>query len=309
MSRAHAGPRQRTAAPVTRSDIAADHHCSLTTTLYLLGATLVAGLWSYWPTLTALFKDWQRDGDYSVGQLVPLAALYLAWQHRDSLRRCRIAPCWLGLALLLLAQAVRLFGILYVYESAERYSFVLAIAGLVLLVAGRRVFWQLRWVLLFLALMVPLPGRAHNLIAGPLQNCATRGTVFLLELFGVAVSRHGNIMVLNDSTHLAVAEACSGLRMLTAFVVVAAVLAYIVKRPRWQKFLLVASSIPIAIACNLMRLLVTAILYLLTTSELAERFFHDFAGVTMMPMAILLLLGELWIMARLVVTDPPPSKP
>ena len=40
-------------------------------------ALLVALLWSYWPTLVRLFGDWQDDDNYSVGQLVPLAALYL----------------------------------------------------------------------------------------------------------------------------------------------------------------------------------------------------------------------------------------
>ena len=158
--------------------------------------------------------------------------------------------------------------------------------------------------MLFLFLMVPLPGRIHNLISGPLQKLATTGAVFCLELIGITVAREGNIIVLNDRVPVAVAEACSGLRMLTAFVVVASVLAYIVNRPRWQKVVLLCSSVVVAIVCNLIRLVVTAGLFLYTSSAAAERFFHDFAGWTMMPLAILLLLGELWIMAQLVVDEP-----
>ena len=206
--------------------------------------------------------------------------------------------------MILLAQAARVFGILYLFESAERYALVMTVAGIVLLVAGRQVFWRLRWILLFLALMVPLPGRVHNLISGPLQTGATTGTVFLLELFGVSVAREGNVIVLNDAQELAVAEACSGLRMLTAFIVVASVFAYIVNRPRWQKTVLVVSSVPIAVACNLARLVLTAILCLVASSAAAEKFLHDFAGIVfMMPLAIVLLLGELWLMARLVVPE------
>ena len=85
-------------------------------------------------------------------------------------------------------------------------------------------------------------------------------------------------MVLNHEVRVAVAEACSGLRMLTAFVVVAAALAYVVNRPRWQKAALVVSSVPVAILCNLARLVATAILFMLVSSEFGERFFHDFAG-------------------------------
>ena len=180
---------------------------------------------------------------------------------------------------------------------------VLTVVGIVLLVGGRRVAREVRWILVFLLLMVPLPGRIHNLISGPLQNLATAGAVVSLELSGVTVIREGNVMLLNGDVAVAVAEACSGLRMLTAFVVVAATLAYVVKRPFWQKATLVVSSIPLAILCNLIRLVVTAVLYLVASGETAERFFHDFAGLTMMPLAVLLLIGELWIMARLVVED------
>jgi len=269
-----------------------------------VGLLAVALLWSYWPVLAGLWGDWQHDDNYSVGQLVPLAALYLLWNDRHRLAKCRLAPCWWGLGLILLAQAGRAFGLLFLYESAERYAFVLTTVGVVLLVAGRQVFWQARWILLFLFLMVPLPGRIHNLISGPLQNMATACAVYTLELLGITVIREGNVMMLNDEVPVAVAEACSGLRMLTAFVVVAAVLAYVVNRPKWQKATVVLSSVPVAILCNQIRLVVTAILYLVASNEFAERFFHDFAGLTMMPLAILLLIGELWILARLVTDEP-----
>ena len=102
---------------------------------------------------------------------------------------------------------------------------------------------------------------------------------------------------------LNVAEACSGLRMLTAFVIVAAVLAYVVNRPRWQKLVLIISSIPVAILCNIARVVVTALLFQVAGSDVAEKFFHDFAGWAMMPLAVLILVGELWIMSRLVIED------
>ena len=271
--------------------------------IVVLAAT--ATIWAYWPTIVRLFKDWQADDNYSVCQLVPLVAVFLVWRKRKALGQCRIAPCWWGIGLILLAQAGRAYGLLFLYESAERYALVLTVVGLVLLIAGRQVFRRLAWMLLFLFLMVPLPGRIHNLISGPMQAAATAGAVFLLEAIGIAVSREGNVIVLNGSVPLAVAEACSGLRMLTAFVVVTAAMAFMVDRPRWQKAVLVISSVPIAIACNLLRLCVTAVLFLVASSEIAEKFFHDFAGLTMMPLAVFILLGELWLLARLVVPDAP----
>ena len=267
-------------------------------------AMLVALLWAFWLPLRKLRTDWQGSGEYSIGQLVPFVALYLLWHDRADLRTLPRKPAWLlGIAIILIGQAAMLFGLALLFESAERYGLVLTAVGVIVLVVGRQVSWRIKWILLFLFLMVPLPGRIHNTISGPLQDMATRSAVFALELFGTTVTREGNVMVLNEHTRLAVAEACSGLRMLTAFIVVAATFAYVIRRPRWQRVILLLSSIPIAIACNTARLMVTAWLFLVASSKLAETFFHDFAGLTMMPIAVLLLALELWLMNKIVVPE------
>lgn len=273
-------------------------------TLVLLAVTA----WSYWPTITTLFKEWQSNDDYSAGQLVPLVALVLLWVDRKRLKACSLKPCWWGMGLLVIAYAGRTYGQLFMFESGERYSLVLTIAGLVLVVAGWQVFWRVKWILLFLFLMVPFPGRVHNLISGPLQNLATTGGVFLLEAIIGGVSRHGNVVMLDENTPIAVAEACSGLRMLTAFIIVAGFIAYVVKRARWRKAVLLLSSIPVAVACNILRIFVTAVLMLHVSTEAGEKFFHDFAGLVMMPAAVILIFGELSLMDKLVEPDSGPKQ-
>ncbi len=274
----------------------------------LVALLVVATGWAYWSTAVDMFKEWQRDDDYSAGQLVPLVAIFFLWVDRKHLARLPLKPCWLGgLALLVLAQAARAYGVLFLFESAERYSLVLAVAALVLMVAGTAVFWRVKWILLFLFLMVPLPGRIHNMISGPLQGFASTGSVFVLEVFGVRVSQQGNVVTLDQRIPMGVAEACSGLRMLTAFIIVAVFVAYMVKRPRWQKAVLVISSIPVAVLCNVLRIVATAVLFLHASSEVAEKFFHDFAGLVMMPAAVMLMFGQLWIMAMLTVPEDKPQ--
>jgi len=274
-----------------------------TSAVVVVLAVAAALAWSYSAILAGLIKEWGNDPDYSVGQLVPFAALYMLWHDRANLRRVPPRVDWIGLGVLLLSQMLRAFGLFYLYESAERYSLIVAGVGLVWLLAGRRCVWSTKWVLLFLFLMVPLPGRLHNEIAGPLQGLAAAGAVVILEILGVSVAREGHVLMLNDRVPIAVAEACSGLRMLTAFVVVDVVLAYIVARPRWHKIVLLLAAIPVAIGCNLARLAVTALLFLCVEARHAERFFHDFAGWTMMPLAVILLLGLLKVLSFLTVSD------
>lgn len=260
--------------------------------------------WSYWRIMTSLLGEWQAGDDYSAGALVPLVAAFLVWRERKALDHCVLEPCWWGgIALLISAQAARIYGLLFMSQSIERYSLVLAVAGLVLMVAGWQVLRRVLWILLFLSLMVPLPRPVHNLIAGPLQRLATTGSVLVLEAFGAQVDQQGNLVMLSENTPVAVTEACSGLRMLTAFVIVAAFVAYMVKRPRWEKGVLLASSIPVAVICNIIRIFLTATIMLYGSVELGEKFFHDFAGLVMMPAAVLLIFGEIWLMDKLIVPE------
>jgi len=268
---------------------------------------LVTTAWSYWGTMLDLYKEWQRNEDYSAGQLVPLVALVFLWVERKRLAECVLKPCWwAGIGLLALAQLGRAFGLLFLFESAERYSLVLTIWALVMFVAGRRVVRRALWILLFLFLMVPFPGQIHNRISGPLREAATSGSVFLLEVFFSGIRREGHVIHVGEHA-LGVLEACSGLRMLTAFIIVAAFIAYMVKRPRWQKTLVVLSGIPIAVLCNVLRIFITAILIVSVGSEVGEKFFHDFAGLVMMPAAVMIIFGELWLMEKLIEPEPNPE--
>lgn len=260
--------------------------------------------WSYWPTLSGLSRAWRSNEDYSAGMLVPLVALFFIWRERKTLGRCAFAPCWrVGVPLLILSQILRMHGFFSYSFSLERFSIVLAIGAMLLLVAGWQVLRGMAWILLFLFLMFPLPGRVHSMVSAPLQGLATTGSVFLLEAVGVPVSRQGNVILLKNEMPMAVAEACSGLRMLTAFIIVAAFIAYMVKRPRWHKAILLASSIPVAVACNIIRIFLTAMIMLYVSVELGEHFFHDFAGWVMMPAAVSLIFGEIWLLDRIVTPD------
>ena len=275
----------------------------------LLAAGMLGTLWAHWPVVYRWYRDLCGDSNYSAGLLVPLATGYAIWLERARLRGVSWTGSWAGLFLLGIAQLVRLAGMIRMQESIERYGVVLTLVAMVWAVTGGKVFRQIQWIMLFLFLAVPFPGTIHNAISSPLQRLATDGAMTVIELAGVPVTQNGNVITVNQTTEVAVAEACSGLRMLTAFIVVAAFLALTVNRPAWQKWTLVISSIPVAIFCNLVRLVVTVALFVRVSSELAEKFFHDFAGWTMMPLAIVLLVVEIKILSKLVIEEPREQAP
>ena len=174
---------------------------------------------------------------------------------------------------------------------------VLCANGLVLALIGWRGYKRVWYPLLFLFLMMPLPGRIHDAIMLPMQGAATQVSAGVLELVGIPVGHQGHILEVGEH-HVAVAEACSGLRMALAFLIVAATVAYIVQRPRWQKAVVLLSSVPIALTCNVGRIVATAWLFNAGYERLAQGFFHQAAGLMMMPVGLGFIMLELYLLSK-----------
>ena len=84
---------------------------------------------------------------------------------------------------------------------------------------------------------------------------------------------------------LDVAEACSGMRLLMAFMALGVAMAYLHYRPMWQRLILLSSTIPIAIFCNVIRVTVTGFIYILCDPRYAQGVWHDLLGMLMLPLA------------------------
>lgn len=260
---------------------------------------LLAFVWSYWRTLSELWHVWQRSDEYSSGLLVPLLTMYVLWSRRRDLASLAVKPAVLwGVAAFLLAQAVRGSGLYFMYGSAEMLSIVLSVTALVLLLFGWQHLRRLAPILLFLCLMLPWPNRIQTAVSLPLQRWATDSAVFCLELIGHEVVQDGNVIKMGD-TRVAVAEACNGLRMITAFLVISGLVVLLAKRAWWEKLIVLVSSLPIALLCNTLRLTVTAVAFTMLKGEYWEKMFHDFGGYAMMPLALAMVVGELWLLRRL----------
>ncbi len=264
------------------------------------GSLILALLWSYWPVLQDLSKEWQRSDEYSAGLLVPFLAVYVLWTRRQDLASVPIRPMlfW-GVAIFVISQAMRLFGLFWMYGSAERLSIIVVVTALILLLFGWRALRRVTTVLMFLCLMLPWPHRVQAQISLPLQGWATDSAVYCLELAGYNVLRDGNVIGIGQ-TNVAVAEACNGLRMVTAFLVISALVVLLVQRTWWEKVAILLSSLPIALLCNTLRLAITAVAFTVLKGDNVQKLFHDFGGYAMMPVALALVVGEFWLLGRLI---------
>lgn len=239
------------------------------------------------------FEQWLKP-DYSHGFLVPFFAVYLAWRWRDwAPERIRWPEPW-GLAFF--AGGIAIFFAEERYNIAKEWvqglSFVLNLCGATLVLGG----WKaLRWLgpsIVFLMFMFPLPYTVERRLGGELQKVAAIASEFVLQTVGYATYREGVILHVKAHT-LEVEKACNGLSMLLTFAALSTGMALLVKRPWFDRVLILVSAVPVAVAANVIRIVLTGILYNEGGKELGDRVFHDFAGWMMMPIALLILWAEL----------------
>jgi len=89
---------------------------------------------------------------------------------------------------------------------------------------------------------------------------------------------------------VAVAEACNGMRMVFALILVSYAFAFSVPLRNSVRLMVLLLSPVAAIVCNVMRLSPTVILYGNASQEVADNF-HDIAGWLMLPVAFMMLMG------------------
>jgi exosortase len=264
---------------------------------------LTAG-WAYRATFSQLAQRWSVDPEYSHGYLVPLFALGLLWFRRGRIAGMSLAPSWWALAALAAGAGLYVAGTCFYFTWVEQTSLLVVLAAVFLAVGG----WPaLRWAwpaIAFLLFMIPLPGRTESLLANPLQRVSTLASTNALQTLGFFAQSEGNVILLSE-TELGVVEACSGLRMLLVFFAASTAVAIMAQRSLLQRLLIVASAVPIAVLCNVLRITATGVLYETVGSKAAELVFHDVAGWLMIPMALGFLALELWFLAQVLVAKAP----
>ncbi len=143
-----------------------------------------------------------------------------------------------------------------------------------------------------------------NIITYRLQDITALGSYFVLDIF-LDVDLRGNTLFIFDQgveKPLNIAEACSGMRMLMAFLALGVFMAYTGLRHFWQQALFVLMAFPTAIVVNVFRV-VTLGLFSLVDIELAAGDFHSFIGLVWLVPAYLLYLGLRQLISRLVIED------
>jgi exosortase len=250
---------------------------------------VVLGIAATFDVWADIYRLAANDEEYSHIFLVPLVAAYLVWVRRVRFRFCKPTATFVGPVLAAFGWGMSSFGFYRGIQSMWHLGAVLVVLGCVLAVTGKGVIFRFFPAVAVLLFLVPVPGMIRQQVALPLQSWTAAISQSLLETLGVDVARSGNLISING-TPVAIAEACNGLRMVFALILVSYAFGFALPLRNSVRVLILLASPLAAILCNVVRIVPTAWLYGFGSKSFADQF-HDYSGWVMLPVAFMMLYG------------------
>lgn len=245
----------------------------------------------YYQTVPILVTAWNTNPDYSHGYIIPLISLYMIWYALRHMTTSDIHPSNWGLIPLILGVVIQVAAVVGSEHFLQGVSIIIVLWGLGFYLGGAKIAIRLVLPIGYLIFMIPLPSIIWNKFSFILKLYATDFAVNLLALTGqIALMQEGNIIHLSAGS-LEVADACSGLRSLISMLALGVLIAFISRYALWKKYLLVFLAIPIAMAANILRLMILVVLADRYGISVAESFMHTLSGVLVFAVGFLLLIG------------------
>lgn len=244
----------------------------------------------YIPTFVSFSKTlWQTD-DEGHGPLILMAAAWMFYELSQKLKvpggsRAPVSGClMLGLGLL-----AYLVGHSQGIAMLEVASMIPTIGGALAAVYGWGVVNTLRFPLVFLIFMAPLPGFIIDAMTGPLKLFISTSAESFLYALGYPVARMG-VSLSVGQYQLLVADACSGLNSMVSLIAVGLFYMHLVKRKSVVHNVLLFAAIPfIAIAANLIRVIAICLVTYYYGDEVGQGFIHGATGVLLFAVSLTLM--------------------
>ena len=159
----------------------------------------------------------------------------------------------------------------------------------------------------FLLLAIPPPDRLYRSLTQPLQQGAASIAAFILRTFpGSEIEQSGINIAYYMRGHtgtFTVAGACSGMRSLMAFVALGLATAYFTPRPAWHRVAMAVLVVPVALFCNILRVVVTGAFQMYQYGNLASGTPHTVLGLVTFGIGFAIYMGFLWILDHLFVEE------
>lgn len=229
--------------------------------------------------------------DMSHGWLIPLVSLAMVWTRRKDLQGAECQVSWSSLGVILIALLLYLVGIRVQQTILVLLALVALIWGIPFLFLGRKIARILLFPCAYLVFCIPMTFLDY--LTFPLRLVSSSVSVGLLNGLGIPVAQSGTAIFIKVGEGLAldVAHPCSGLRYLLAMVALTTAYAYFTQHTALKRGILILAAVPLAMAGNIARITLIALVGVVFGQEFALGFYHDYSGYIVFGVATLLMLG------------------
>jgi exosortase len=235
---------------------------------------------------------WEWAGaDMSHGWLIPLVSLYMVWCKRRDLRDAPKMLSWIGLSVVILALLLYLAGLRVQQTRFVLFALISLLWGIPFFLYGKPVAKMLLFPCAYLIFCIPMT--FLDSLTFPLRLVSSTVSVELLNGLGISVTRLGTAIHVNAGAgfSLDVAHPCSGLRYLLAMVALTTAYAYFTQSSAFKRGILSLAAIPLAMAGNIARITLIAVVGAFFGEDFAVGFYHDYSGYVVFAVATLLMLA------------------
>ena len=247
----------------------------------------------YAPTCLWLWERWTMSvWQNGHGILVAALVFYLVWGELQKLKALPLSSNPWGFAILIPALLIHMLDTGIHSQLLSSVALIVSLPGLALLFLGTQRTKAILFPLSTLLLTLPIPLVFTESIHLALRHIATKSVAWLLQLLGVPVFSTGTLLEVEGGS-LMVADACSGFATLYAAVTIAILTAYFCKSTS-RRILLLLIAAPLAIAVNIMRVLILTLLVNWFGLNILATSAHEISGLLtfMVALPIIFYLGQ-----------------
>lgn len=260
----------------------------------------------YVPTYLTLANGSWNEEQNAHGPLALAVVAWLFWRHRVALSELpENGNPWVGCVVLATGLLLFLVGRAVEVIYFEVFSQIPVIAGLLLIVYGRRGIAVTWFVLVYMLFLVPLPGIVMDAATGPLKQLVSVIAEQALYYSGYPIARNGVVLTIGQY-QLLVADACSGMNSMYSLGAMGLLFLYVMGGSGWfAKALLLLSILPIAFVANILRVIALVLVTYYLGDEAGQGFLHGFSGILLFVLSMLMLFALHALLARVL----PGAKP
>ncbi len=254
-----------------------------------IAPVLVLGLAAFSiPTMIDVARESWSTEQGAHGPIVLVTGIWLVMRELGNAEpvardRSSASILWLLALLLPIFTLARITGIIEI----EAFSMYASLGVAAYALWGGALLRRIWFPLVYMMFVFPPPDTLFAMITQPLKIGISEYAVWILHLAGYPIAGSG-VTIQIGQYQMLVGAACAGLNSLLSLTALGLFYTYIRHSSNWRyMFILLVGIIPIAIAANLIRVLLLLLITYHFGEAAGQGFFHEVAGLTMFSSALL----------------------